>query len=194
MKYNVIFITGPQGSGKGTQAKILARKLDFFYWEMGAVLRENREWKLTGGKTVGELIDGGTLLSDEQVLEVFKAKMKYLPVDKGIIFDGIPRRIGQAEYLMKFLKEQGRTSFMTVFLDVPKEESVKRLLLRATIEHRADDTPDGIAYRIKQYEEATVPMLGYLRKETVFLDVDGSPSIPEVERNIEDALQIGPAK
>ncbi len=190
MKYNVIFITGPQGSGKGTQASILARKLGFFYWEMGAVLRENRDWKFADGKTVGGIIDGGGLLPDGKLLEVFKAKMASLPADKGVIFDGIPRRIGQAEYLMDFLKKQGRTSFISIFLDIPKEESVKRLLLRAKVEGRVDDTLEGIEYRLKQYNEVTVPMLDYLRMCTVFLDVDGRPSIPEVERNVADALQI----
>ena len=191
MNYNVIFVTGPQGSGKGTQAKILARKLSFFYWEMGGVLRDNRDWKI-GGQTIGSLIDKGTLLTDEQVLDVFKAKMKYLAADHGIIFDGIPRRIGQAEYLMKFLQDQGRKSFITLFLDVPREESIRRLLLRATVENRPDDTPEAIDFRLKQYEEETVPMLDYLKTCTLFLDVDGSPSIPEVERAVEDALQLQP--
>lgn len=190
VKYNVIFMVGPQGSGKGTQVKALAEKLGFFHWEMGGVLRNQHDWKFADGRTVGELIDKGTLLSDDQIIEVFKAKMKDLPADKGIIFDGIPRRVGQAEYLMKYLKDQGRTSFVTIFLDIPKEESIKRLVLRGQIEHRADDTVEGIEFRLQQYQEVTVPMLDYLRTCTIFLDIDGSPSIPEVTRTMLEAMEI----
>jgi len=183
-------MVGPQGSGKGTQGKALAKKLGFFYWEMGAVLRENRDWKFADGKSVAEIIESGGLLTDDRLLEVFKAKMEVIPKDQGVIFDGIPRRIGQAQFLMQTLKDQGRSIFVTIFLDIPKEESIRRLVLRGQIEGRADDTPEAIEYRLKQYEEATVPMLDFLRKETLFLDIDGTPSIPEVERVIEEAMEI----
>ncbi len=190
MKYNVIFLVGPQGSGKGTQAKALVEKLGFFHWEMGAVLRQNRDWKFKDGTTLGELIDNGVLLSDEQLLEVFEAKMGTIPADKGVIFDGIPRRRGQAEFLMKTLKAQGRTSFVTIYLDIPKEESIKRLVLRGQIEHRTDDTPEAIERRLKMFHENTIPMLDYLREQTIFLDVDGTPSIPEVTKIIMEAMEI----
>jgi adenylate kinase len=161
---------------------------------MGAILRENHDWKFADGKTVGGIIDGGTFLSDDQLLDVVRGKMESIPRDKGVIFDGIPRRIGQARFLLDYLRKQERKSFVTIFLDVPEEESVRRLLRRAEIEGRADDTPDGIKHRLQQYQEVTVPMLDYLREQTVFLDVDGSPSIPEVERNVADALQIDQQK
>ena len=150
MKTDIIFIVGPQGSGKGTQAKLLAEKLGFFWWDMGQVLREERDWKLKDGMTVGEIIDKGILLSDEQVLEVFKARMAKLPPGKGVIFDGIPRRVGQADYLFDFLKKQGKDDFITLYVSLPREESMKRLLRRAAIEMRSDDTPEGIELRLKQ--------------------------------------------
>jgi adenylate kinase len=161
---------------------------------MGAILRENHEWKFPDGQTVGGIIDGGTFLSDDQLLDVVRGKMESIPREKGVIFDGIPRRIGQAKFLLEYLRQQERKGFVTIFLDVPEAESVRRLLRRAEIEGRADDTPDGIKHRLQQYQEVTVPMLDYLREQTVFLDVDGSPSIPEVERNVADALQIDQQK
>jgi adenylate kinase len=161
---------------------------------MGAILRENHDWKFADGKTVGGIIDGGTFLSDDQLLDVVRGKMESIPREKGVIFDGIPRRIGQAKFLLEYLRQQERKGFVTIFLDVPEAESVRRLLRRAEIEGRADDTPDGIKHRLQQYQEVTVPMLDYLREQTVFLDVDGSPSIPEVERNVADALQIDQQK
>ncbi|MEY4731563.1 MAG: hypothetical protein RL681_509 [Candidatus Parcubacteria bacterium] len=190
VKYNVVFMVGPQGSGKGTQAKALAEKLGFFHWEMSAMIREEKDMKFADGRTVGDVINAGTLLNDDQIIEIFHKRIPAYPKDAGIIFDGVPRRLGQAQFIMDYLKKQGRTSFVTIFLDIPREESIKRLMLRAAIEHRVDDTPERIDYRLKQYQEATVPMLDYLRTCTVFLDVDGSPSIPEVTKTIMEALEI----
>ncbi|OGZ01918.1 MAG: hypothetical protein A2946_02680 [Candidatus Liptonbacteria bacterium RIFCSPLOWO2_01_FULL_53_13] len=190
MKTDIIFIVGPQGSGKGTQAKLLAEKLGFFWWDMGQVLREERDWKLKDSMTVGEIIDKGILLSDEQVLEVFKARMAKLPPGKGVIFDGIPRRVGQADYLFDFLKKQGKDDFITLYVSLPREESMKRLLRRAAIEMRSDDTPEGIELRLKQYEDATLPVLEYLKAHTKFIQIDGTPAIPEVTREIEKALEL----
>jgi adenylate kinase len=188
--YDAIFIMGPQGSGKGTQAKILEQKLGFFYWEMGGILRSMENYQLSNGKTIGSIIHEGTLLTDEELAEVISEKLSTLPSDQGIIFDGIPRRLGQAEFMIRWLEKEGRRNLATIFLDVPREESLKRLERRAEVEHRADDTPEKIERRLKQYEEVTVPVLGYMREHTAFLDIDGRPSIPEVTKEIAAALLI----
>lgn len=190
MELNVIFMIGPQGSGKGTQAKLLSEKLGFYSWDMGAILREQRDWKFADGRTVGELIDAGTLLSDEQVLQVAEGRLAEIDPSRGVVFDGIPRRIQQAEALLDFLKGQGRTSFTTLFLNVPREESLKRLLLRATTQGRKDDTEDAINYRLQQYEEATVPVLDYLKGCSTFIEIDGQPEVPRVTQEIFTALGI----
>ncbi len=144
MDLNVIFFIGPQGSGKGTQAKILAQKLDFYYWEMGGILRAMKNGASDLAKQVTDLINRGVLLQDDLLLQVVKAKLDEIPAGKGVIFDGIPRRLGQAEFLLNALKEQGRTNFATLFVDVPKQETLNRLLLRAQKEGRAYDTPEKI--------------------------------------------------
>jgi len=185
MTPDVIFIMGPQGSGKGTQGKILADRLGFFFWDTGAILREEKDLKIRGERT-----GDGTLLSDEEVLLVFRDKIKKIPSDRGIVFDGIPRRIGQAEEVVDYFRERGRNNMTTLFLDIPHEETFKRLLLRAKIEGRADDTPEGIEFRLKQYEEATVPMFEYMRANTDFIEIDGRPPIPEVTAAINKALGL----
>ena len=190
MKYDAIFIVGPQGSGKGTQAKVLVERLGFFHWNMGEVLRADPSWRFKDGRTVADIIDKGGLLTDDLLLEVFEAKIGTLPKGQGIIFDGIPRRIGQAQFLLKFLRDQGKKNFVTIFLDIPRDESIHRLVLRGELEHRADDTPEAIDFRLKQYQEATVPMLDYLRTETIFVDIDGIPAVPNVAKSISDALQL----
>lgn len=189
MNFDTIFIIGPQGSGKGTQARILAEKLNLFYWEMGGVLRNLAKEETDLGRQVSELINNGVLLTDELLLSVFKDRMSAIPLDKGVIFDGVPRRIGQAEFVLKFLKEQGRSNFVTLFIDLPKEESLNRLLARAEKEGRKDDTKEAIEYRLQQYEQDTVPVLDYLKENSKFINIDGKPPVDEVTSAIDQALE-----
>ncbi len=188
--FDVIFMTGPQGSGKGTQGKRLAAKLDFFLWDTGAALRAIASQDTPLGKEVAGIINNGNFLSDDLLIEILKDRLPEILKGRGVIFDGVPRRIGQAEYLLNYLKEQGKHRMMTVSIDVPREESLKRLLLRAETEGRADDTPERIEKRLRFFEEVVKPMMEYLKKETKYVEIDGTPSVDEVEREIDAALGI----
>ncbi len=190
MNYDVIFIFGPQGSGKGTQSQLLAQKLGFFYWDMGAILRAEREFVLADGKTVGSIVDPGSYLNDAQLFQIIEKRIGELPEYQGVIFDGVPRSIGQAEFMLNLMKKRGVRNFLTMFLTLPREESVKRLLLRATKEKRADDTPEGINRRLQWYEEVILPTLEYLKKYTTFIEIDGRPPISEVTCLIDKALGL----
>jgi len=189
MNFDTIFIIGPQGSGKGTQARLLAEKHNLFYWEMGKVLRDLAQEQTPLGKQVNELINSGVLLNDDLLLRVVKDRMDVIPVDQGVIFDGVPRRIGQAEFLMSLLREQGRKNLITLFIDLPHEESLNRLLLRAEKEGRQDDTKEAIEYRLQQYKQDTIPVLDYLRQNTNFITIDGKPRVEQVTAAIDDALK-----
>ena len=189
MDYNIIFIAGPQGSGKGTQGKRLADKLGFLFWEMGGTLRA----LLASGSELGKkisAIDHGTLLSDELIMEVLKDQLPLISHKKGIIFDGVPRRLGQGQFLVEYLKERGMDRMATIFIDVPREECVKRLLLRAQHESRVDDTPDAIARRFRDYDDAIKPAMDYLKEHTTFITIDGTPTPDEIAANINKALGI----
>ncbi|HVY67443.1 MAG TPA: nucleoside monophosphate kinase [Patescibacteria group bacterium] len=188
--YQAIFFIGPQGSGKGTQAKLLARRLNFFYWEMGGILRQVAATATPLGEKVRQLIDAGVLLTDEQLYQVVKLRLGELPESQGVIFDGIPRRLGQAEFLLDYLKSSGRSRFATLFINLPREESVSRLLLRAEKEKRADDTLEKIEFRLRQYEQDTVPVLAYLKTNSDFFEINGQPSVGQVEQDINHVLNI----
>ena len=190
MQPHAIFFIGPQGSGKGTQAKILAQKLGFFYWEMGGILREVSAQNNPLGQKVKKLIDSGILLEDEDLYAVVELRLNQISQSQGVIFDGIPRRLGQAEFLMNFLRSQGRKNFTTVFIDLPKEESLKRLLLRAEREKRADDTRETIEFRLKQYYQDTLPVVNYLKQQTNFVEIDGRPSVEKVTNEINNKLSL----
>ncbi len=190
MNLNTIFFIGPQGSGKGTQAKLLAKKLGFFHWDMGAILREVAGTATDLGKKIKNLIDTGVLLKDDELYEVVTYKLDQIDQGQGVIFDGIPRRVGQAEFLLDFLKKQGRKDFVTLFVNLPREESLARLLKRAEIEKRADDTKEKIEFRLQQYEADTLPVLDFLKAQTKFFEIDGQPSIEEVGNKINKALGL----
>jgi adenylate kinase len=190
MELNTIFFIGPQGSGKGTQAKLLAKRLDFFYWEMGGILREVAAGDSILGISIKKQIDSGILLSDEDLYRVVKMRLSEIPSSKGVIFDGIPRRLGQAEFLLGYLKEQGRVDFMTLYVSLPHEESLSRLLKRAEIEKRADDTREKIEFRLAQYREETVPVLDFLKTNTNFFEIDGRPSLDVVAAAIRKTLGL----
>ncbi len=185
-----IFFIGPQGSGKGTQAKILAERLGFFYWEMGGIIRGVAAENTELGQEAKALHDAGVLFPDELLLKVFKYKMNIIPKNQGVIFDGVPRRIGQAEFILHFLKEQGRSNVVTILINIPHDESIDRLLLRAEKEARKDDTREAIEFRLKQYEQDTLPMLDYLKKETKFIEIDGKPPVEAVTKSINKALGL----
>ena len=189
-KIDAIFIMGPQGSGKGTQARLLAEKTGFFFWEMGGILRANKDFILENGEKVGDIIDRGGYLSDPQLIEVLKLKLPEIPSDKGIIFDAIPRRIGQAEFILNWLAQRGSKNLVTIFLDLSLEESLKRLMLRAETEKRVDDTPEAIQSRLKLYKEVTLPILDYMRANTEFIEIDARPSITEVAKEIDKAIGL----
>src|SRR5437868_2637436 len=98
MQYDAIFFLGHPGSGKGTQARILSEKLDFFYFEMGATLREYAKQDTPQGRRTKELLASGVLFTDEDLIPVVTERLGTLPSDRGIVFEGIPRRRGQGEF------------------------------------------------------------------------------------------------
>jgi len=203
MTFQAIFIAGPQGSGKGTQGKKLADKLGFLFWGMGGILREMQSDVRFAQKIA--LLDKGTLLPDEIIVEILKERFAALPVasvpvgdalpgsmpgNPGIVFDGVPRRIGQAEFLVPFLHERGYKNLATVFIDLPREESIKRLFLRAQDESRVDDTEEAIERRFAYYDETMPAVVAYLKDETEFFEIDGRPTADEVEKEVETALGL----
>jgi len=189
MTADVIFIMGPQGSGKGTQGKRLADTLGFYFWEMGKILREIAAEKTRLSAKVSAM-NQGTLLGDDVIIDVLMQRLPFLEHEKGIVFDGVPRRLVQAEALVEYLHGVGRKHIVSIFLDVPREMCIERLLARAKNENRADDTPHAITERFKYYDQMMPPMVDYLKKSTTFFAIDGRPSSDEIEKDINMKLGL----
>lgn len=189
-KYDAIFMIGPQGSGKGTQGKLLAEKLGFFYWEMGEILRDEAKQDTEFGRKVKAMIDQGQLVPDEDVIHTLDDALPEIIKHKRVLFDGVTRRIGQTEYLVNFLLKNGFTQFATILIQIPHEESIKRLLLRAHHEFRTDDTPEKIKFRLEQYEKDTLPAIEFLKAAGQFYEVDGVGTLEEVTTRINQALGV----
>lgn len=187
-KYDAIFMVGPQGSGKGTQGKVLAEKLGYFYWEMGEILREEAKKDTPFGRKVKSLIDAGHLLEDEELYRILNTELPEVIKHRRILFDGVPRRVGQGAYLIHYLNQNGFKEFATIVIDVPKEESIKRLLERAHHEFRTDDTPEKIAYRLDLYEKETKPVIKFLNGIGDLHTIDGMGSIEEIGERINASL------
>jgi adenylate kinase len=190
MDFDAIIFIGPQGSGKGTQAKLFADKLGFFYFGMGAILRDIATRNDDLGRNVAREIDQGKLLNDATIFTILENEIGPLPPHEGIIFDGMPRRATQAEYLMRFLAADDKHRIATILLAIPHDVSVDRLVKRAVIEGRKDDTRERIEFRLDQYEKETVPVIDYLKTTTRLFEIDGTPSPADVTREIAAALGV----
>lgn len=212
---NIVFV-GPQASGKGTQAEKLIEKFGLAYVEMGGLLRRiSKEDSLLGNK-VKTAIDTGKLVSDELVMEVLENYLNGLGRLEGIIFDGFPRVISQAEYFEIFLAKSGKKIDVVIYLDLPREETFKRLINRRMCEKcgktfnlltkpsksgnicdacggrliiRSDETPEKINVRLDEFEKQTWPLIEYFKEKGILEEVDGNRPIEVIFEDIEERIK-----
>jgi len=191
MKHDCIFVLGLPGSGKGTQAKRLAEKLGYFYFEMGEILRHVAADHTPLGGTVRRAMEHGDLLQDEDIVEILKLHMRHLEEGQGMIFDGVPRRVGQGQFMLDYLRNDLKhRDFGTIVINIPPELCETRIASRAAQEHRADDTPEAVRIRVKQQMATLGEVLALLENNSTVYQIDGTPSIDEVEKSIHAALGI----
>lgn len=205
---NIIFI-GPQGSGKGTQAKILVKKIGAEYIETGAMLRAITHLDSDFGRHIRSMIDHGKMVDDQDIEDILGKRLKIVHKNTSLIFDGVPRRIGQAEFILKTLKEIGREKLTTLFFPLSHDQSVERLMKRrictvcgrttiangelhqfcdkcgSEVVRRKDDTPEFIRQRLDTYDKETLPVVEYLKTVGDFFEIDGSQGIQEVAKEVE---------
>lgn len=182
MKNLVIF--GAPGSGKGTQSDILVEKYGFDHISTGDVLRAEIKAGSELGRTAKEYIDNGQLIPDSLMIDILAATYDALPKEQGVIFDGFPRTIPQAEALKAMLAERGTTVHAMLELNVPDEMLMERLINRGKTSGRADDNEETIAKRLGVYHSQTMPLIEWYEKEGLRNAVKGHGSLEEINANL----------
>ena len=173
----VYLILGPPGSGKSTQAELLAQKLGLPHISTGDIFREIAKQDTSLGKEVKHALDEGELVSDKATMQIIPQFLKAPKLRRGVVLDGFPRNLYQAQHFDGSVNK-------AIYLYVPDSEVRKRLLLR----NRADDTEEIITESLSVYHQQTEPVLDYYQKQGVLLRIDGTPSIEEIHTKIVEAI------
>ena len=163
-----IVIFGAPGSGKGTYSARLVEAFELDHISTGDVLRNEIKNGTELGKIAQSYIDHGNLIPDELMIDILAHKYDSFKGSKGVIFDGFPRTIAQAEALKKMLEERGEKISAMINLEVSEDILMARLLRRATLEGRADDNEETIKKRFEVYHNQTAPLIEWFKKEGVF--------------------------
>lgn len=208
----VLVFIGPQGSGKGTQATILADKYDFKIVEMGSLLRAEAARETDQGREVRDIINHGDLVPTQLTMDLIADELGRHPKDQRIIFDGFPRSIDQAEALSKIIQVT-----KAVHIDLPYDVSVKRISGRLLCDHghnyntyylppekaglcnvdhtplhkREDDTEEAVKHRLELYAQVTTQVLEYYRTQGTLVTINGDASVFEVSHEIKEKILTG---
>ena len=183
MKNIVIF--GAPGSGKGTQSDKLIAKYGLEHISTGDVLRAEIKKGSELGNTAKQFIDQGQLIPDELMVSILASVYdSFGRQHSGVIFDGFPRTIPQAEALKTMLAERGDKVAAMIELDVPEDELMKRLVLRGQQSGRADDNEETIKKRLVVYHNQTQPLIDWYKAEGLHHHIDGLGSIDRIFADI----------
>jgi adenylate kinase len=180
-----ILILGPQGSGKGTQAKRIAESRGIAHVATGDILREAVAGETELGRRVAPILERGDLVPDELMIDLIRERLEGT---NGFILDGFPRTLPQAEALETMLAEIGKPLDAVLLLEVGDEIASERLEARSVAEGRVDDSPEAIRNRLRLYHELTEPVVDRYRGNGTLVSVHGEGTVEEVAADIEDAL------
>ena len=184
-----LLVLGPQGAGKGTQAKRVATEYSVPHISTGDMFRAAIAAHTDLGRQVEPLLAAGRLVPDEVTVALIRERLGEPDAAAGFILDGFPRNLAQAEALDALLAEIGRELDAILFLDLDDDVATERMLARAAAEGRADDTPEVIAERLRTYHEQTEPIVEHYRATGRLVPLHAERSIDEVWSEIQDALE-----
>jgi adenylate kinase len=184
-----ILLLGPQGSGKGTQAKRISEAYGIPHIATGDMLRAAMAAGTELGRKVKPIYDSGRLVPDDLMIELIRERLAEDDTENGFALDGFPRTMAQAVALDPILREIGKELDVVFVLQLPDELCIERLLKRAQLEGRVDDTPDAIAKRLEIYRRETEPLIEWYRIRSNVVTIHGDRSVNEVFAEIQQALE-----
>lgn len=183
-----ILLLGPQGAGKGTQGRLIAAEYGIPHVATGDMLRAAIDADTELGRRVKPLYDAGRLVPDDLMIALIRERLGLPDADPGFVLDGFPRTLAQAEALDPMLREIGKQLGIVLVLEVPDDVATGRMLRRAELEGRADDTPEAIQRRLATYHRETAPLVEWYRARDRVAPIDGTPDVGEVWEQIRAVL------
>ncbi len=183
----VLVLFGAPGVGKGTQAQILAEKLGIAHLSTGDAFRTAIANQTAVGKQVQRYVESGALVPDELVSQIVAEELQKPQYRSGVVLDGFPRTIAQAQALEKILSDLGMSVTAVINLVVPEDVIIDRLVKRG----RKDDRPDIIRHRLEVYHKETAPLLQYYQEHSTIpvITIDGNADIETVNQRILSAIK-----
>ncbi|MDE6026693.1 MAG: adenylate kinase [Muribaculaceae bacterium] len=185
---NVVLFGAP-GSGKGTQSEKLIDEFGLYHISTGEVLRDHIRRGTDLGKIADSYISRGQLIPDDLMIRILDDVLDKEASDKkGVVFDGFPRTIPQAEALKELLLKRGTDLHAVVGLEVPEDELVERMINRGKQTGRADDNLETIKNRLQVYHNQTHPLREYYTNEGKYLGINGTGSVDDIYENIANEI------
>ncbi len=179
MKNIVIF--GAPGSGKGTQSELIIKKYGLGHISTGDVLRSEIKNGTELGKTAASFIDKGQLIPDELMIDILAGVYdSFGPDHEGVIFDGFPRTIPQADALKEMLAKRGHKIAAMIELDVPEDELMTRLINRGKESGRSDDNEETIRKRLGVYHNQTAPLIDWYKADGTHHHINGHGELDRI--------------
>jgi Adenylate kinase and related kinases len=179
-----IIIFGAPGSGKGTQSELIKNNYDLTHISTGDVLRQEIKNETETGKLAKIFIDKGHLVPDELICDILDNILEGYKDSKGVILDGFPRTIPQAEALEKILEKRGMEISILLDLQTEDEVLIKRLLERGKLSGRSDDNEETIQSRLKVYHSQTAPLAKYYKDKGKHAAIPGHGTIEDIYNRI----------
>lgn len=198
-----ILLIGPQGSGKGTQARLLVERFNLYYFESGAYLRRMAE----SNPDIKKMLNEGKLVPDKEFTSYLAAYLDDQNLYDNILFDGFPRTVSQYEFFKKWLTDRKVSLDLTILLKISEKETLRRLSARrqdpatgkiynlitelppsdidiAKLIQRDDDKPEAIKKRLELFRQQTEPLIARLREESEVIEIDGERPIDVISDDL----------